>query len=120
MNIEELKKIREKVQKEMTLRSGEKPIKVVVGMGTCGIAAGARPVMAAIKDQLAQQKAENVTVVQSGCAGFCEQEPLVDVFRPGEKKITYGQVSPDKARKIVTEHIIGGNPVSGYIFAQEP
>ena len=120
MNIEELKKIREKVQKEMNLRSGEKPIKVVVGMGTCGIAAGARPVMAAIKEHLAQQQAENVSVVQAGCAGFCEQEPLVDVFRPGEKKVTYGKVSPDKARRIVAEHVIGGKPVSEFIFAQEP
>jgi NADP-reducing hydrogenase subunit HndB len=91
-----------------------------VGMGTCGIAAGARPVMAAIKEHLAQQKAENVSVVQSGCAGFCEQEPLVDVFRPGEKKVTYGKVSPDKARRIVAEHVIGGKPVSEFIFAQEP
>jgi NADP-reducing hydrogenase subunit HndB len=119
MNIEELKKIRERAQKEMTLRSGEKPIKVVVGMGTCGIAAGARPVLAAIKDHLARQKAENVTVIQGGCAGFCEQEPLVDVFRPGEKKVTYGKVSPEKTQKIVIEHIIGGNPVSEFIFAQE-
>ena len=119
MNLEELKKIREKMQKEIDLRSGEKAIKVVVGMGTCGIAAGARPVMAAIKDEIARQKAESVTVVQSGCAGFCEQEPLVDILRPGEKKVTYGKVNAEKARKIVVEHIVGGRVVSEFVFAQE-
>ena len=119
MNVEELKKIREKVQKEMELRSGEKAIKIVVGMGTCGIAAGARPVMAAIKDELAKQSAGNVTVIQSGCAGFCEQEPLVVVLRPGEKKVTYGKVTPEKARKIVVEHIVGGRVPGEFVFAQE-
>ncbi|MDH4265271.1 MAG: (2Fe-2S) ferredoxin domain-containing protein [Deltaproteobacteria bacterium] len=103
----------------MDLRNGEKAIKVVVGMGTCGIAAGARPVMAAIKDELARKSVQNVTVVQSGCAGFCEQEPLMDIFRPGEKKVTYGKVSPDKARKIVVEHILGGRVVNEFVFAQE-
>lgn len=103
----------------MDLRNGEKAIKVVVGMGTCGIAAGARPVMAAIKDELARQNAKNVTVIQSGCAGFCEQEPIMDIFRPGEKKVTYGKVSPDKARKIVVEHILGGRVVNEFVFAQE-
>jgi len=119
VNVEELKRIREKSQKEMDLRSGEKAIKVVVGMATCGIAAGARPVMAAIKDELAKQNAKDVSVTQSGCAGFCEQEPLVDVFRPGETKITYGKVNPDKARKIVVEHILGGRAVNEFIFAWE-
>ncbi len=119
MNVEELKKIREKTQREMDLRNGEKAIKVVVGMGTCGIAAGARPVMAAIKDELARQNAQNVTVIQSGCAGFCEQEPLMDIFRPRGKKVTYGKVSPDKARKIVVEHILGGRVVNEFVFAQE-
>ena len=119
MNIEELKKIREKMQKEMDLRGGEKAIKIVVGMGTCGIAAGARPVLAALNDELAKRQAQNVTVTQSGCAGFCEQEPLVDVFRLGEKKVSYGKVDPAKARKIVAEHIIGGRVVKEFVFAQE-
>ncbi len=119
MNIEELKKIRENMQREMDLRVGEKAIKIVVGMGTCGIAAGARPVLAAIKEELARQHAENVTVTQSGCAGFCEQEPLVDVFRPGENKVSYGKVNPEKARKIVAEHIIGGRVLKEFVFAQE-
>jgi NADP-reducing hydrogenase subunit HndB len=119
VNIEELKKIREKMQKEMDLRAGEKAIKIVVGMGTCGIAAGARPVLAAINDELAKRQAQKVTVTQSGCAGFCEQEPLVDVFRPGEKKVSYGKVDPQKARKIVAEHIVGGRVVKEFVFAQE-
>lgn len=119
MNIEELKKIREKMQKEIDLRSGEKAVKVVVGMGTCGIAAGARPVMAAIKDELSRRSAENVTVTQSGCAGFCEQEPLVEVVRPGEKKVTYGKVNPEKARRIVSEHVVEGRVVNEFVFAQD-
>ena len=119
MNVEELKKIREKMQREIDLRSGEKAIKVVIGMGTCGIAAGARPVMAAIKEELSRQKTENVTVTQSGCAGFCEQEPLIDVSRPGEKKVTYGKVNPEKARRIVGEHVVGGRVVNEFVFAQE-
>jgi NADP-reducing hydrogenase subunit HndB len=119
VKVEELRKIREKVQKEMDLRAGEKATKVVVGMGTCGIAAGARPVMAAINDELAQKNANNVTVVQSGCAGFCEQEPLVDILRPGEKKVTYGKVNPEKARRIVAEHVLGGRVLKEYVFAQE-
>ncbi len=119
MNIDELKKIREKMQKELDLRGAEKAIKVVVGMGTCGIAAGARPVLAAIKEELAKQQAQNVMVTQSGCAGFCEQEPLVDVFRPGEKKVSYGKVDAEKARRIVTEHIIGGRVLKEFVFAQE-
>jgi NADP-reducing hydrogenase subunit HndB len=119
VNLEELKKIREKMQKEIGLRSGEKAIKVVIGMGTCGIAAGARPVMTAIKEELARQNAEDVTVTQSGCAGFCEQEPLVDVLRPGEKKVTYGKVSPEKARRIVSEHVVAGRVVTDFVFAQE-
>jgi len=119
VNVEELKKIREKMQKEMDLRSGEKSVKVVVGMGTCGIAAGARPVMAAIQEELARQGGPQVSVVQSGCAGFCEQEPLVDILRPGEKKVTYGKVNPEKARRIVTEHILGGKVIPEFVFAQE-
>ncbi len=119
MNIDELKKIREKMQKELDLRAGEKAIKVVVGMGTCGIAAGARPVLAAIKEELSKQQAQNVMVTQSGCAGFCEQEPLVDVFRPGEKKVSYGKVDAEKARRIVAEHIIGGRVLKEFVFAQE-
>jgi len=119
VNLEELKKIREKAQRELDLRNGEKAIKVVVGMGTCGIAAGARPVMATIKEELARQNIGNVTVVQTGCAGFCEQEPLVDVFLPGEKKVTYGKVTPEKARRIVGEHIVGGRVLNEFVFAQE-
>ena len=119
MNIDELKKIRDRAQKEMDLRRGEKSIKVTICMGTCGIAAGARPVMAAIQEELARRNAAHVAVIQSGCAGFCAQEPLVDVLRLGEKKVTYAKVNPEKARKIVTEHILGGRIVNEYVLAQE-
>ncbi len=119
MNIEELKRIKEKMQKELDLREGEKAVKVVVGMGTCGIAAGARPVMAAIKDELTRRKVENVTINQTGCAGFCEQEPIVDVYWAGKERVTYGKVNPEKARKIVNEHILGGRVVKDFVFAKD-
>lgn len=119
MNIEELRKIKEKMQKELELRAGEKAIKVVVGMGTCGIAAGARQVIAAIQDELSQKKIEGVMVTQSGCAGFCEQEPIVDVYLPGEERVTYGKVNPDRARRIVNEHILGGRVLRDFVLAKE-
>ena len=119
MNIEELRKIKEKMQKELDLRAGEKAIKVVVGMGTCGIAAGARQVMAAIKDELSQKKIEGVMVTQSGCAGFCEQEPIVDVYLPGKERVSYGKVTPERARRIVSEHILEGRVLEDFVLARE-
>lgn len=107
------------MQKELDLRRGEKAIKMVVGMGTCGIAAGARQVMAAIRNELALKRVENVTINQTGCAGFCEQEPIVDVYWPGKERVTYGKVDPEKARRIVNEHILGGQAVKDLVLAKE-
>lgn len=104
--LEDLKKIREDAQKAMKVREGQQNCKVVVAMGTCGIASGAREVMAAILDELEKRNITDVTVTQSGCKGLCEQEPTVDVIKMGQPAVTYGYVTPEKARMIVAQHIV--------------
>lgn len=93
--------------------------KIVVAMGTCGIAAGAREVMTAIIDELSEKGFSDVHVSQIGCIGLCEQEPIVQVFRPGQPKVTYGYVTPDKARMIVDQHVIDGKIVGEFVVAIE-
>ena len=85
--------------------------RVVVGMATCGIAAGARPVLNAFTEQIARRDLANVMVTQTGCIGFCQYEPIVEVFRPGEEKVTYIRMNPEKAARVVSEHLVGGKPV---------
>ena len=110
-SIEDLKAIKERALETMKVREqSDKPL-VIVGMGTCGIAAGAREVMSAILDELAKRKLADVTVAQTGCVGMCANEPLVDVVMPGRPKIIYGQVTPSKARQIVAQHVVNGVPV---------
>ncbi|HHX23733.1 MAG TPA: (2Fe-2S) ferredoxin domain-containing protein, partial [Thermoanaerobacterales bacterium] len=100
-SIEELQKIREQVKDMINLRvDNEKKIRVVVGMGTCGIAAGARPVMLAILDELKKRDITNVIVTETGCIGLCQYEPLVDVIQPDQPKVTYVNMNPDKAREV--------------------
>ena len=89
-------------------------IKIVVGMATCGIAAGARPVLNAIIEEVENRKLENVKVTQTGCIGMCKLEPLVDVIVPGKEKVTYVHVTPEKARRIVASHVVNGNVVAEY------
>ena len=111
-SLEELKAIRDKMKKQMDLRdSSEDNIRVVVGMATCGIAAGARPVLNAFTEQIARRDLANVMVTQTGCIGFCQYEPIVEVFRPGEEKVTYIRMNPEKAARVVSEHLVGGKPV---------
>src|SRR5512140_1094865 len=98
--LEDLKRIREEAQKAMKVREGQQSCKVVVAMGTCGIAAGARGVMSAILDELEKRGITDVTVTQSGCKGLCEQEPTMDVIKSGQTPVTYGYVTPEKARTI--------------------
>jgi NADP-reducing hydrogenase subunit HndB len=107
-SLEELRELRDKAKKDMQSRDSEGKPQVIIGMGTCGIAAGAREVMQAIMDEIDKRDVE-ATITQTGCIGMCEQEPLVDIKLPGEERITYGDVTPDKARKIVVSHLINGN-----------
>ena len=114
-SLEELLAIRDKAKAAMTDREGTGDgIRVVVGMATCGIAAGARPVLNAFVDEVAKRNLKNVTVAQTGCIGMCQYEPIVEVFEPGKEKVTYVQVSPEKVTEIVASHIVNGNPVVEY------
>ena len=114
-SLEELLAIRDKAKAAMTDREGTGDgIRVVVGMATCGIAAGARPVLNAFVDEVAKRNLKNVTVAQPGCIGMCQYEPIVEVFEPGKEKVTYVQVSPEKVAEIVASHIVNGNPVVEY------
>lgn len=83
-------------------------------MATCGIAAGARPVLAAFTDEVARRGVSNVTIAQTGCIGICQYEPVVEVFEPGREKVTYVKMTPEKAARVVAEHLINGKPVAEY------
>ena len=114
-SLEELKAIRDKMKNSVNLRddNGDK-IRVVVGMATCGIAAGARPVLTAFTEEVAKRNLANVTVTQTGCIGICQYEPVVEVFEGGKEKVTYVQMTPEKAKRVVEEHIKNGKPVAEY------
>lgn len=113
----ELEAIRQKLKLEIgySCAIGENDIKVVVGMGTCGIAAGAREVVKTFMDEIEKNKLEHVKVTQSGCIGKCDKEPIVEITLPGKEKVTYINVNPDKAREIVASHIVAGKPVKAYM-----
>ena len=114
-SLEELKAIREKMKKQMDVREqNEDSIRVVVGMATCGIAAGARPVMLKFMDEIQTRGLQNVTVSQTGCIGMCRLEPMLDVLVPGKEKVTYVKVKPEMVSRIVAEHIVNGRPVEEY------
>ncbi|MBT3379579.1 MAG: (2Fe-2S) ferredoxin domain-containing protein [Lentisphaerae bacterium] len=115
-SLEELRKIRDEVRQSLDLRAGEHRAKIVVCMGTCGIAAGARDTMKAFMDALGEANVNDVAVTAAGCAGFCEQEPLVEVEIEGQDSVRYGHVDADAAKTIVTEHVVGGNKVEQLVF----
>ena len=111
----ELQAIRDKAREKMTVRdNNEEATRVVVGMATCGIAAGARPVLNAFVDEVAKRHLNNVTVTQTGCIGMCQLEPIVEVFVPGKEKVTYAKVSPEKVARSVADHLVNGNVVAEY------
>ncbi|HNX62603.1 MAG TPA: (2Fe-2S) ferredoxin domain-containing protein [Candidatus Limiplasma sp.] len=114
-SIAELEAIRQKTLERVAYRKeADNDIRVVVGMATCGIAAGARPVMLAFMDEIKKRGLTNVTVSQTGCIGMCRLEPMVDVIVPGKTKVTYVNMNPDMVPRIVTEHLVNGNPVMEY------
>lgn len=108
--LEDLKKLREQLQSDRKVRQMSST-QVIVGMGTCGIAAGAREVMIAILDEIAKRNLEDISVCQTDCIGMCQQEVLVDVVRPNEPRITYGRVKPTDVPKIIAEHVVNGHIV---------
>ncbi len=117
-SLAELQAIKEKMQAKVALRDGSSEKRVVVGMATCGIAAGARPVLNAFVEQVnAEGLAGSVIVTQTGCCGLCEYEPIVDVYEAGKEKVTYVKMTPEKAERVVKEHLKGGKVVADYIKA---
>ena len=114
-SLEELKALRESMQSKMNLRKEDSDtIRVVVGMATCGIAAGARPVLNAFVEEVGKRNLKNVQVTQTGCIGVCRLEPIVEVYVPGQEKVTYVLMTPEKVARVVGEHLINGKPVTEY------
>ena len=113
MNLNELKKLREKAQRQVALRDGNKKYRVVFSMGTSGIAAGAREVMTTLLDELDKRGIENVEVAVTGEVGLVDAEPVIRIEERSGEKVTYAKVNPDGARKIVTEHLQMGRVVDG-------
>ncbi len=115
-SLDDLRQLREETKQGLLDRHGEGP-QIIVGMGTCGIAAGAREVMTAILEELAKRNL-NITVLQTGCIGMCQKEPLVDVVRPGEKRITYGNVTPRDIPRIIGQHVVNGQIVEDLVIGR--
>ena len=114
-SLEELKAIRATMKQQMDLRDNdESNIRVVVGMATCGIAAGARPVMTAFLDEINRRGLTNITVSQTGCIGVCRLEPVAEVFVPGQEKVTYVRLRPEMVPAIVEQHLVNHNVVQDY------
>lgn len=117
-SLAELQAIKEKMRDKVILREGLNSVRVVVGMATCGIAAGARPVLNALVEGVNKEGlTEKVTVSQTGCIGICQLEPIVEVFEPGKEKVTYVKMTPEKAARIIEEHLKNGNVVNEYTIA---
>ena len=114
-SLADLQAIRAKTLENINMRKDDdKAARVVIGMATCGIAAGARPVMLKFLEEIKERDLQHVTVSQTGCIGMCRLEPMLDVILPGKEKVTYVKVKPDMVDRIVTEHLIGGTPVEEY------
>lgn len=113
--IEELNAIREKAKADMTLREDNtEVIRVVVGMATCGIAAGARPVLTGFVEEVARRKLNNVAVSQTGCIGMCKYEPIVEIVEQGKEKVTYVRMTAERVARIVNDHLVNGNIVTEF------
>ena len=117
--LEELKAIRDKMQGQVGLRSeNETQTRVVVGMATCGIASGARPVLTTLSDAVQQKGLQHVVVTQTGCIGLCQFEPIIEIMEPGKDKVTYVKMTPEKALEVVEQHLIRGQVVIDYTISK--
>ncbi len=116
-SLEELKAIREKMQGQIGMRSEHATdTRVVVGMATCGIASGARPVLNTLVKEVEDRKLKHVIVTQTGCIGLCQYEPIVEVYEPGKEKVTYVKVNEEKAKEILEQHLVRGQVVDKYLL----
>lgn len=114
-SIEELMAIKARMQDKVALRQANGQTRIVVGMATCGIAAGARPVLNAFVEGVTEAGlATSVTVTQTGCIGICQYEPVVEVYKEGEEKVTYVKMTPDRVKEVIEKHIKGGKPITEY------
>mgnify|MGYP003282295278 FL=1 len=114
-SLAELKAIRDRMQGQVGMRGEDaSQTRVVVGMATCGIAAGARPVLLKLSEEVQKRQLKDVVVTQTGCIGLCQYEPIVEVFEPGKDKVTYIRMTPDKAEEVLERHLIGGHVVEEY------
>ena len=118
-SLAELQAIKDRMKDKIVLREGAGDVRVVVGMATCGIAAGARPVLNTLVEEVNKAGLyEKVTVSQTGCVGYCQLEPIVEIYEAGKEKITYIKMTPDKAKEVVEKHLKGGNVVTEYTVAK--
>ena len=117
-SLEELAKIREEALKKVDIRHDTQGTRIVVGMATCGISAGARPVMMALVEEVKTRNLHDVAVSQTGCIGICRLEPIIEVYRPGEEKVTYVEMTPEKAKKVIADHIVNGKVVDEYTIGE--
>lgn len=113
-SLEELKKIRDEVKEKIHIRDTKGKARILVGMATCGISAGARQVLLALVEEVNKRGIKDVIVSQTGCIGVCRLEPIVEVYTSGNDKVTYVEMNEEKARRVVLEHIINGNVVKEY------
>lgn len=116
-SLEELRELRAELEKEISARNSEGKPKIIIGMGTCGIAAGARDILQAVAGEVRKRNLD-VTTTQTGCIGMCEQEPLIDVQLPGQDRITYGRVTARDVERIIVEHVINGHVVEELAIAR--
>lgn len=117
-SLAELQAIKDKMKDKVVLREGSGDVRIVVGMATCGIAAGARPVLNTFVEEVNKGGlSHKVTVSQTGCIGICQFEPVVEVYEAGKEKVTYVKMTAEKAKEVVEKHIKGGNVVSEYTIA---
>jgi NADP-reducing hydrogenase subunit HndB len=114
-SLDDLKRLREEALEKRRVKTASGQAQIIVGMGTCGIAAGARDTMKAILEYIEKESVQGVIVTQTGCIGMCEKEPIVQIVIGDQPKVTYGKVNPDTARRIMKDHVVAGKVVSDHL-----
>jgi len=118
-SLSDLAAIRDKMKNQVGLRADHEGTRIVIGMATCGIAAGARPVLNAFVEEAAKIDDGSVVVTQTGCIGICQYEPVVEVMEPGKDKVTYVKMTAEKAKEVMEKHIKGGHVIAEYTIGAE-
>ncbi len=119
-SLEDLKRFREEIIERRRARAGQGEVQILVSLGTCGIAAGALGALRAVRAQVEADGLKNVSISQTGCIGLCRHEPIVEVIVGDAPRVTYGKVTPEVARRIVREHVLGGRIVSAFVIESIP